>query len=159
MTNQKKKKSLFDIDDIKSGYCCSFVRGDEGEISTLPSNSVVEAQDTSVNGTEVREFYESLLQKPCSSNNENNEQLYDTLSSSSKPRLKNKKLKEGRGRSISTIYTEASSFDKIEGEEADGVVINDELSYDFVSTQKRITKLLCLCFQGNIEEVESFTET
>lgn len=87
MTNHKKRKTLIDRDDVRSDYCCSFVRGVQGNVDDDDSNGnlVTSQRPTSefvlnLDGLQAKEFYESLFKEPSSSSSSTTKQ---TNSSSS----------------------------------------------------------------------------
>merc|ERR1712183_368391 len=76
MNNKKRKKNaLVDMDDIRSDYCCSFIRpASPCEVDNSNENDQhgggSNTMSSFVDGNVVRDFYEELCRQPGGSNEE-----------------------------------------------------------------------------------------
>merc|ERR1712013_654937 len=153
MSNEKRRRKLVDVDNVRSEYCCSFVpqvdhNNDISHDNTSSSNS----RDTDVSfpmqGDEIKKFYQSVTSTPQNNNENYTSTNRETVRG--KRRKKVSKSRHAASSSSSNIKPEVISSD-------DEVVVTKEISRDKTSTQKLITRFHILASQeGSREDLERF---
>ena len=161
MTNRKKRKPIIDRDSIKSDYCCSFIREQDDDEHVITAKEK-DPQQSNLNGTELKELYESVLQEPSSSQSKqyNTKRHCKRIQESSKhkkPSNIDKHQKECDS-SMLSINTRSCS-NRIKAEECQEIAIDEKVSNDFHSSWRLTTKLLTLSSQGNFKGLQSFTKS